>query len=90
MSPPDIRSFITIAVDESATRHPVNTPVRQSTPKSARTPVTSRTTNTTWSPPPTKMRRLMRASLSRLNSIPMVKSRRMTPSSAADSISTSS
>jgi hypothetical protein len=52
-----IRSFITIAVEESATRNPVKTPVRQSTSNSKRTPVTKPIVSPTCSPPPTKMSR---------------------------------
>lgn len=83
VSPRSASSFITMAVEERASKQPVNTPSRQLTPKRVRRAVVRAKVSPTWSPPPTKMSRAMRARRSRLNSIPMVKRRSTTPISAA-------
>ena len=76
-------SLSTIAVDDSDTRKPVKSAARQSTPNAQQHQHVARLASTTWSPPPPKISVLIAPSLSRLNSMPMVKSSRMTPISAA-------
>ena len=84
------RSFNTIAVELRATRKPLNSPLRQSTPKTARSAIVPSVASTTCRPPPAKIACFISASLPRLNSMPMVKSRNITPTSAVASTSAGS
>ena len=83
VSPRSPSSLSTIAVEDSDTRNPVKSAARHSTPSAASAPSTPRLASDTCSPPPPKMSVLMRHSFSRLNSMPIVNSSRMTPISAA-------
>jgi len=75
----------TIAVLDSDTRNPVNNPARQPTPNSMQMPITLSTASPTCSAPPTAIQVRSAASRSRENSIPMMNSKKMTPTSAAAS-----
>ncbi len=82
-SPRSPSSFKTMAVDDSETRNPVNSAGRQPTPNGSSTAIVATLASSTCNPPPPKISVVMRPSFSRLNSMPMVKSSRMTPNSAA-------
>ena len=78
-------SLSTMAVELRETRKPVKRPLRQSTPNSSSRSRVPSEASTTWRPPPAKIAVFISASRSRLNSMPMVKSRSITPSSAVAS-----
>ena len=85
VSPRLPRSLSTMAVDESATRKPVNNPACHDTPKASKIPIVASAVRPTCMPPPPKISFLIRASFSRLNSMPMVKSSKITPTCAVAS-----
>ncbi len=84
-SPRAARILSTMAVELRATRKPVKIAVGASTPPAIASPAVRAVASTTWSPPPPRISRRMRPSRSRENSMPIVNSRRMTPTSAATS-----
>ena len=81
--PLSARSFSTIAVELRATRKPVNSDVFQSTPNARHRPMVIAVVIPTWSEPPPRINNASWRSRARLNSMPIVKSSRITPRSAA-------
>ena len=83
--PVSASSLRTIAVEDRASRKPVNSPTFQSRPSATVTASPAPVASTTWDPPPKTTQRHTRARRSRENSMPIVNSSRITPISAAAS-----
>ena len=90
VAPRSPSSLRTMAVDDSETSRPVNRAARSSTPASSSTPVVTPTAEKTCSDPPSSTSRRMAMSRPIENSMPIVNSSRMTPSSAAASMTSRS